>query len=641
MLRGLVALLLLLATATLASAAEEILLFRSDVTVEPNGDFVVTETIRVNAEGKEIKRGIYRDFPVQFVKADGSIGQNAFELVSATRDGLAETTRTERRSNFIRVYLGQEDVFLQPGVYTYELKFRTDRQVRFFDDHDEVYWNATGTEWIFPIRKAVATVDLPDGATAQDTVAYTGAYGSTAQNARATVSQGGNVVTFETTQPLGPREGLTVAVAFQKGIIAPPPREREILWFLRDNSASLIAVAGLLVVTAYYLWAWVRVGRDPPRGVVVPRWDLPEDMSPALVHYIWNKGLARMGFPALSAAAVNLAVKGYLELDEIGKTITLRRTGKPKDGAAFPVGEKALLDKLDALGGTLEISKANGKTVQALGRRFTSAIESEHKSVFYRHNVGWIVPGVILSVGTLVLTLAFGRLSENTIGFVIMSLFVSIFVTAFLLAIAKAAARGLAGKIRLAVLLVMAVVILLNSGLLAATGWYKFIEQPLVIGALAAIAMVNALLFFLMGAPTRLGQQRTVEIEGLRRYLTVAEKDRMNMAGAPEMSPQHFERLLPYAMALGVEKPWSDAFQKWLRAAAAAGVAAAAAYHGPSWYRGRSGFDSNRIGRTMGGLSNSMAKSFTSSLPATKSSSSGFSGGSSGGGGGGGGGGGW
>lgn len=116
----------------------------------------------------------------------------------------------------------------------------------------------------------------------------------------------------------------------------------------------------------------------------------------------------------------------------------------------------------------------------------------------------------------------------------------------------------------------------------------------------------------------------------------------MNMPGAPEMSPQHYETLLPYAVALGVEKPWSTSFQKWLAAAVAAGAASAVAYHGPGWYHGRRDFLIDDLGSTMGGLSSDMSESFTASLPTPKSSSSGFSGGgSSGGGGGGGGGGGW
>jgi hypothetical protein len=333
MLRSVVALLILLASAMPGFAAEEILLYRSDVKVERSGDFLVTETIRVNAEGRNIRRGIYRDFPVTFEDADGNTGRNSFELISANRDGRPENSRVVEGRTFVRVYLGEEDVFLSSGVYTYELIYRTDRQIRFFDDHDEVYWNATGTEWMFPIRTAVAVIDLPDGASALDAAAYTGGYGSTTQNARATVSQGGNVVTFETTRPLAPREGLTVAVKFQKGIIAQPTDQQLLAWYLRDNIGSVLGIGGLIIVALYYLWAWVRVGRDPPRDVVVPRWDLPEGVSPALTHYIWNKGLTKNGFPAISAAAVNLAVKGYLELDDIGDTITLKRTAKSRPPA--------------------------------------------------------------------------------------------------------------------------------------------------------------------------------------------------------------------------------------------------------------------------------------------------------------------
>ncbi len=123
------------------------------------------------------------------------------------------------------------------------------------------------------------------------------------------------------------------------------------------------------------------------------------------------------------------------------------------------------------------------------------------------------------------------------------------------------------------------------------------------------------------------------------KYLTLAEKDRMNMAGAPEMSPQQFERLLPYAVALGVEKPWTRTFETWL-AAAAAGAAAA---YAPSWYSGN--FSSGTFSDRIGGFSSSMASTIASTIPspAPSSSTSGFSGGggSSGGGGGGGGGGRW
>jgi hypothetical protein len=227
----------------------------------------------------------------------------------------------------------------------------------------------------------------------------------------------------------------------------------------------------------------------------------------------------------------------------------------------FPVGEKALLKKLDALGGALEVSKTNGKKVQSLGSKFRSAMEREHQSVFYRFNVGWIIPGVLLSVAAIIITLVFGRISDATLGLAIPAGIIGVVATALVVSLSKRARASLTGKIQLAAFLFIVSSALVNSGILSASSLLGIGEQPLVIGALASILMLNVFAFFLMGAPTQLGQTRTVEIEGLKRYLSVAEKDRMNMAGAPEMSPEHYETLLPYAMALGVEKPWSKAFQ--------------------------------------------------------------------------------
>jgi len=215
-------------------------------------------------------------------------------------------------------------------------------------------------------------------------------------------------------------------------------------------------------------------------------------------------------------------------------------------------------------------------------------------------------------------------------------------VTAVAVGLAKRARTGFAGKLQLVVLVFVAGATITNIGIGTASGLLAGVSQPVTLMALATLLMVNILFFFLMGAPTPLGRRRMDEIEGLETYLKVAEADRMNMAGVPQMSPQHYETLLPYAVALGVEKPWSRSFQKWLAVAVAAGAAGAVGYQGPSWYHGRRDFLVDDIGATMGGLANDMSRSFTASLPTPKSASSGFSGGGfSGGGGGGGGGGGW
>jgi uncharacterized membrane protein YgcG len=641
--RVVLSLLFLAAFAAPARAAEEILLFQSDIAIGQDGVLTVTETIRVNSEGQQIRRGIFRDFPNTVQDARGRIRKNSFDLISVLRDGEPEGYRIERAATFLRIYIGKEDLFLEPGVHSYRIAYRTDRQVRQFDTQDELFWNVTGTEWQFPIEQARAQVSLPGDAVSVGTTYFTGPVGSRDKKARATLADGGHRVLFETTAPLGPREGLTIGVKFAKGSIAPPTGTQRLRWFLRDNAAALFSVGGLAVVLLYYLWAWGKVGRDPPKGVAVPRWDLPDGVSPALAHYIRNKGFQDNGFPAISAAALSLAVKGYATLDRTGADLSIRQTGRSWSGSQLPAGEAALMGAIAGYGGSLVVTKANGEKVQSLASRFRTAMEAEHRSVYYRFNRAWIAVGVLLSILAAIAVVVWGGVADGTLAILVPGLLFGAVVTAMAVGVGKGARTGLAGKLQLVILAFIAGAIITNSGILTASGILSGVPQSLPLMALATLLMVNVLFFFLMGAPTPLGRRRMDEIEGLRTYLKVAEEQRMNLAGAPEMSPRHYETLLPYAVALGVEKPWSKAFQKWLAAAVAAGAASAAAYHGPSWYQARGDLQIDDIGSTMGSLASDLSKSFTASLPTPQSSSSGFSsgGGFSGGGGGGGGGGGW
>lgn len=643
MTRILASLLVLLALASAALAQEEITAFRADIDLAADGTIEVTETITVNAEGNQIRRGIFRDFPLRFEDADGNEREVDFDILSITRDGDAEPYATERGSGIVRIRIGDADTLLAPGLHTYEITYETDRQIRFFDTHDELYWNVTGNGWDFPIRDAVADIRLPEGISADDVTFYTGEFGSTAQDASAQTLDGGNRIVVEADATLAPREGLTVAIAMPRGSIAPPTAAQEREWWLRDNRALFIGALGLAVVLAYYLWAWTRVGRDPPAGVFVPRWEPPQGISPALTNYIDKRGFRGQGWDALSAATINLAVKGHVELDDLDGDLTIRRTAKP--AANLPVGEAAILGHLPQEGDTLTVDKANGTRVVAVGASFRAAMEKEHRNRFYRHNRFYVFAGIALSVLTLVAFIAFGGLSEGLLCLMFAAAIPAIVLSVFAVNFGRRmrSATSLGGRL-------MAVVVMGFAGFVVFSGLSTTILSVILdpadvmpIAAILGIVMVNVIFLFLMGAPTPLGRKSMDEIAGLKQYLTVAEEDRMNMQGAPQMSPRRFETLLPYAVALGVEKPWSRAFDAWLATAAATG--AAVGYVAPSWYHGP-GFSGGSIGSTIGGLAGSLSDSFTASLPAPTSSSSGFGGGGggggfSGGGGGGGGGGGW
>ncbi|MGC4407980.1 DUF2207 domain-containing protein [Rhizobium rosettiformans] len=636
------AFLLLIWMACGAQAEEVIREYHADITVLPDATIEVTETITVNAEGNEIRRGIFRDFPLYARDARGFRQKVDFELISVERDGRPEPNHTESVSGGIRIYTGSADVFLQPGEYTYTITYRTGRQIRYFEDHDELYWNVTGNGWLFPIDRAGATVTLPEGALPTRTTVYTGPSGSTAQNAREI--PGSNGLEFETTRPLGPNEGLTIVLAFDKGVVAAPSSEDSTWWFIRDNLNTIIGFGGLAVIFLYYLRSWAAVGRDPPKGVVVPRWDPPEGISPALVNYIDNRGFSGAGWTALSAAALNLAVAGYVELDDLDNSITIRRTKKAVTGK-LQSGEAALIAEIPSAGDALIIDKANGKKVQSVGNRFRQAIEKEHRNKYYKGNAGYTSLGIGLSIAVVASLFIFGDLDEDVYALIFVPTFFSVFFGTFTIGLVNSFRRGRSLFSKIIAILALALigfVALSTMGLMLISMWIDLeaTHQFPVLIAFGGILLVNLLFFFLMGAPTPLGRKLMDGIEGLRIYLTLAEKDRMNMAGAPTMSPSHFEKLLPYAVALGVEKPWSRTFETWL-ATAAAGAAAATAYN-PAWYHG-----SNRgnLGDRIGGFSSSMASTIASTIPtpppSSSSSSSGFSGGSSGGGGGGGGGGGW
>ncbi|MCB1382308.1 MAG: DUF2207 domain-containing protein [Notoacmeibacter sp.] len=623
-----------------AGADERILSFDSDVTLSTEGVLTVVETIKVRAEHGQIKRGIFRDFPLRFQDDAGRLHKVSFDVQSVKRDGWPENWFIERSSKIARLYIGQKDKFVERGEHTYVITYTSDRQIRFFDTHDELFWNATGNAWTFPIDQATATLRLPEGGVVQDVVYFTGGQGSTAREARAQVAPGKNSASFSTTRPLGSFEGLTVGVKFAKGLVAQPTGEQEFSWLMRDNPGPVVLGGGALLLLVYYGFGWWLVGRDPPAGVIVPRWDAPEGISPSLANYIDQKGLAGQGWDAIAAGILSLAVRGHLRIDDVrGKVKLVLADGRPSE--KLPTGEAAIIDALKRNGGKIELDKAHGSKVKTLNSRFVSAMEGEHRRKFYIANWPWVIGGVIISFLCVFAMAVTGGLAEEEIVSVLMVTVFAGFGLIVLLPVLRNLGSGLKGKFQSVFFGAVALFVVFNAltkfvGDLAEGG------MGLAIAGLVGLTMINIVFYFLMGAPTPLGRRMMDGLEGLKTYIRLAESDRLNLQGAPAMSPQHYETILPYAVALKLEKPWTKAFQTWLLTAAAAGAAGAALHYGPRWYSGGD-FSPDRLDRTMDSVTKGLESSMAAAMPVPKSSSSGFSGsgGFSGGGGGGGGGGGW
>ena len=289
------ALLLLLLAAPLL-AQERILAYDSTVEVRADGSLDVTEHITVRAEGNQIRRGIYREFPTRYRDRHGNRVVVGFQMQDVLRNGKPEPWFLENRSNGVRINTGNDDFLPVPADHTFTLRYRTTRQLGFFDKHDELYWNAIGHGWAFPIERGSVEVRLPQAVAADQLQAegYTGAQGEQSQGFVASITAP-SIARWVLTQPLAPQQGFTVVLGFPKGIVTEPTRTQRWLWLLQDNRGVLVALAGLLLLGFFCLRRWQRVGRDPTPGVIITRYDPPPGYSPAGLRFV-----QRMGYDTLT-----------------------------------------------------------------------------------------------------------------------------------------------------------------------------------------------------------------------------------------------------------------------------------------------------------------------------------------------------
>ncbi|MCX6085308.1 MAG: DUF2207 domain-containing protein, partial [Caldiserica bacterium] len=312
----LVVIAFLVAVPGLALAEQErITSFDSAITVNQDGSMRVENTISAMVTGAQIQHGIYYDFPTIYsnTKTGGRLVID-FRVLGVQRDGQTEPYTMENLTNGKRVKIGSADTFIEPGQHTWMLRFSVDRELGYFADHDELYWNVIGNGWLFPIEHASATVTLPTGAAAKITglAAYTGAAGSTASAVTTTQSDDGSP-TFITTSTLNPGEGMTIVVGWPKGFVQAPTAATRFGWFLRDNGALIVGLLGVLLVFLYYMTVWYRYGKDPDRGTIFARFAPPEGISPGGARY-----LTRMAHDSktFTAALIDMAVKRYISIHQ-------------------------------------------------------------------------------------------------------------------------------------------------------------------------------------------------------------------------------------------------------------------------------------------------------------------------------------
>lgn len=613
---------------------ERILSFDSMIAVQPDGALRVTETIRVRAEGRQIKRGIYRDFPTRYKDHRGANYIVDFDVLAVSRDGRPEPYFTKPLKNGMRTYIGQKNVMLRPGEYTYTLTYRTSRQLGFFENHDELYWNVTGNGWSFPIDRASAEVILPKGVPSYAIrhQGYTGRQGERGTDYRSGISHAGNAV-FTTARPLGAYEGLTVVAMWPKGFVEEPGAATRAGWFFSDNAALLTGSVGVLALLTFYILAWRALGKDPRAGVIFPRYEPPEGFSPASMRFI-----KRMAYDpkTFATALVNLAVKGFVQIKEDGDTYTIERKNGTREKLA--PGESVLLEKL-LVANSQKLDNEHHERIGDALKAHERSLRKDYERIYFNTNVLVFITGAFISAVVFFATVWLSVDSVSSALFAVIALaMVGFGVGKGLVDLQTRLPAAAAGRPVLGYVLV----ILSAAGFAAGLAFAFVMLEALIrdpwprIGILllsAALLGVNALFYHWMKAPTRAGRKLLDRIDGFQEYLSVAEEDDLKLRNPPRKTPRLFERFLPYAMALDVEELWGDKFASVLDAARRE-----RAYTEPAWYRG-----SRWHNRGPAGFAGAVASSLAVSTAAASSppGSSGSGGGSSGGGGGGGGGGGW
>jgi len=479
--------------------------FTVEVHVNADGVIDVTETIRPRFTGQW--NGIYRSIPVEYRTPQGFNYSLLLEPLGVAGEGGALRYETSRERHYLKFKIwvpGAED-----ATRTVVLRYRVLNGLRFFEEHDELYWNITGDEWEVPIESASARIILPAGATGVRALAFTGSYGAQAQEADVEITA--NEVKMRMRRRLAFREGLTAVVGWDKGLVHEPSAAAKGSMFLRSNWPLLIP----LVVFALMFWLWATRGRDPRLRPIAAQYAPPEGLTPAEAGtLIDNKADMR----DITATIVDLAVRGHLLIEEIEEAKLLgifgsgkeyvfhRRQPKNTDDKLKP-HERELFDSLFSRGSSdkVELSELENKFYKDLPGIRDAIFEALLARRYYAQRPDKVKRRYIIAA------IVVGAVSIWGVGFL-------------------TAATGLApGAV-------------ITAGLLSAAsilgfGWF-------------------------MPARTFQGASAVEKVIGFEEFLSRVESDRFErMVKTPAM----FEKFLPFAMAFGVENNWVKAFEEIYR----------------------------------------------------------------------------
>jgi len=453
------------------------------------------------------------------------------------------------------------------GEHSFVISYNIRRAINYFNEYDEFYWNVNGFETEVPTLKTVANIYLPYQGPKLKTDCFQGVGYSEEECDSIDISSKGNQSIISFSQSNLDYYENLSILVGFPKGIVYQPKWHEIAW--ETALDNLIVLLPIITfIIIYYLW--YTKGKDPEgRGTVIAQFDAPDNLSPSQVGTLYDQIAHRKD---ISAEIINLAIRGYLKIkrEEKGKVF------KSTDYTLIKLKEAQGLNKIQI-------------------KLFNSLFEGEKKEVKLSDLKNKFYADFEIIVGKLYQSL----ISKKY----------------FLKSPKKVKGTYL--------------------GIGFAIGFLSFFTAPFfgIIGLICTIlsGLIVIAFSFFMPKRTKEGSIAYEHILGLKEYLTVAEKERIKFHNAPEKNPQEFERMLPYAMVLGVENQWAKQFKNIYQE------------QQPDWYQsaGDKNFSALNLVNNLSVFQNQSTSTLTSSPPSSVSAggSSGFSsgGGFSGGGFGGGG----
>ena len=559
-----VALAILFFTASAAAERWSIPRLDVDITVNADSSITVRETIVADFT-REAHHGIYRHIPVRYRNPVGLWFNARIHVVSITDDkNKPWWYKRSRQGDCLFLKIGdRKRTFRDKRVFV--ITYVVERGVGFFDDHDELYWNAVGDQWPVTIKSAKCTVHLPKGVAREDIDyrAFTGPFRSLNRECSSEIKPDGTIV-FTSTKPLRSGEGMTVLVGWPKGVVEKPGLAQKTWWLLSDNWPLFVPIIAAVVL----LLLWLKYGRDPRgRGTVMVQYEPPAGVTALEAGTIIDEKLDARD---ITANIVQLAINGYMQIRQDGSSpddIVFEKGRDFEGDTSLKSHEKIILRKI--------FEKGDSTTLASLKNEFGKAVMDLKKKVY---------KNLVKS----------GYFAHNPA-----SVRAGFFVPAFIIALV---------------------------GFFVGATTESFLHM-------LAFFVTGAMVFLVgrfMPRKTRKGVLVVEHLRGLEEFIRRAEKDSIQESERRMM----FEKLLPYAMMLGIDSELVEKFGDVYR-------------ENPAWFAGAPGaaFSPVLFAASMRSTNQSMLSTVSSVTRTTSfgSGTSGFSsgGGFSGGGGGGGGGGGW